>query len=181
MPNSLRIDTSVQDTLRKLSSELAAKFLADDPQWSISGLASRAWKIKHPDLPIVRSQDGTETDTLLQLHIRPPDSENKNWLVIAQNKVTGPQSHASPRALILASEDQPPNQTWDLGAIAQSAVNFFRKQKNNLRDQTQALMPEMENLSQSQPPAAESQPATGMPTASRRLRLAKRILDSGNT
>jgi len=166
----LRIDSEVQKTLAKLASALAKAFSAGadgDTRWTVSGVASRAWKISHPDLPVVQDDQGIEKDILLQLHIRPPDDDNDAWLVVAQNKVVGPETHASPQALIVAREEEAPSDNWDTEGIAEAAANFFRQQKRELVEEASAVTPAL-NYPQPVVP--------GVPAASRRARIARRIL-----
>jgi len=112
-----------------------------DPRWTVSGLASRAWKINHPDLPVVTNTDGTEKDIILQLHVRPPDEKSNRWLVVAQNKIEGPETHTSPRAVIVAKEDSPPGESWDIPGIAEAAARFFQNQKRDLTQVAEGVAP----------------------------------------
>jgi len=146
-----------------------------DAQWRVTALASRAWAVTHPDLPIVEDESGASKDTLLQLHVQ-PDPKSGLWFVIAQNKVVGPESHASPRALAVAKKDTPPGDDWDFDEIAEAAANFFRQQKKDLVEKAAALMPDSDPgdlaMEENPPPGAAG------PAASRRARLASLVYAS---
>jgi hypothetical protein len=175
---SLQIDSSVQETMAALAHALAKAFSQGsgtqpgDPKWTVSGVSSKVWKLGHPDLPIVKDSKGSEKDVLLQLHVREPKKEGEDWLVVGQNKVVGPDSHATPKALILARESTPPGEDWNLDSIATNAANYFIQQKEDLIKQAQGATPEPP------PPevqAQQSQAAPPPPMASRRARLATRL------
>lgn len=141
------VDKAIQKSLWGIADALAKALRAPsgdqpgDVQWRVSALASRAWKVSHPDLPLVKDEDGANKDTLLQLHIQ-PDPDTKQWFVIAQNKVTGPEGHTSPRALIVAKYNEPPSENWDNEEIANAAANFFKQQLKDLVQKAKAMTPE---------------------------------------
>lgn len=139
------LDPTIQKAYKKLAFCLHKALRApqqgqqSDVQWGVWALAPQAWKITHPELPTVRDDAGVTKDVLLQLHVY--HESDGPWMVVAQNKVVGPSSHASPLAMIVAKEKQPPTE-WDMDAIGQAAANFFKQQKQNLVTQAQSLMQE---------------------------------------
>jgi ribosomal protein L37AE/L43A len=184
----LRLDPKVERSLWRLADALAKALRTPDagnpgdPQWRVEALASRAWKITHPDLPIVKDSEGAGKDVLLQFHVQ-QDPTSQKWFVVAQNKVVGPDTHASPQALIVAKEDEPPNERWDFESIGQAAANFFKKQKNDLVERAQAMMPPAQpgaNEAPKQDDQGGGGGPPGGPMASyyrRRARLARRLND----
>lgn len=167
-----KLDPDTQRSLWKLANALAKALRSPggpeaqgDPQWRVSALASRAWKITHPDLPVVEDDEGMNKDVLLQFHVQ-PDEASGLWFAIAQNKVVGPETHASPRALIVSKEESPPSDAWDFEEIGMAAANFFKQQKKELVEKAQAMVPD-EDLSMGE---ESPQPGAGGPTSSRRAK-----------
>lgn len=169
------ISEEIQDTLWKIGDALA-QALSDlgDPTWRVTGLGSKAWKVSHPELPVVKDDQGIQKDVLLQMHLQ-EDEDAGRWFVIAQNKVVGPDSHSSPRLYIVADEDQPPNDSWPIEEIAQAASNFFQKQKDLLVQEAQASSPQVPYNSGPPQGAAAGPPGLGGPLASRRKKIASQI------
>jgi hypothetical protein len=184
----LKLDPKIERSLWRLADALAKALRTPDagnpgdPQWRVEALASRAWKVTHPDLPIVKDSEGAGKDVLLQFHVQ-QDPTSQKWFVVAQNKVVGPDTHASPQALIVAKEDEPPNERWDFESIGQAAANFFKKQKNDLVERAQAMMPPAQpgaNEAPKQDDQGGGGGPPGGPMASyyrRRARLARRLND----
>ena len=106
------ISTEIQDTLWKIGDALAQALAnTGDPSWRVTGLGSKAWKISHPELPVVKDDQGVQKDVLLQMHLQ-EDEDSDRWFVIAQNKVVSPEAHSSPRLFIVADKDTPPSDSW---------------------------------------------------------------------
>jgi hypothetical protein len=117
--------------------------------------------------------------TFYFLHVQ-HESNSDQWFVVAQNKVVGPDSHASPRALIVAKEEAPPSENWPFEEIAEAAANFFKQQKQDLVQKAQALAPtEQPGSVDPTPPQSEEMPPGGAglaPMAARRRKLAATLL-----
>jgi hypothetical protein len=163
------IDESIQKTCWKIADTLA-KILrsgigqdAADPKWTVAGQTTRAWQISHPDLPLIKDEEGTQKNVILQMYIEVKEGK---WFVVAENTVIGQENHSSPRAVIIAKEEEPPNQNWDIEGIAKAAALFFAKQKEILTKQAQEISPTI-------PPGTDLQTST---TASRKKRLASRVV-----
>lgn len=176
------ISEEVQDTLWKIGDALA-QGLSDlgDPSWRVTGLGSKAWKITHPDLPVVKDDQGVQKDVLLQMHLQ-EDEDSDRWFVIAQNKVVSPDSHSSPRLFIVADQGDPPHDGWPIEDIAQSASKFFNNQKELLVQEAQAASPQVPYNSGPPEGGAGGPPGLGGPLggplASRRKKIAQRIAES---
>lgn len=166
-----KLSRDIQKALRKLGMDLEKAFRLDtegqkgDPQWTVTGLAGSVWKIAHPELPLVKDENGSLKDVLLQMHIY-HDQDSAKWFVVAQNRVVGPETHASPKALIVAKEDEAPGPDWDMETIAQAAANFFRQQKDELKADAEAMVGEAPSPNDNT--AVAPQPGAGGPMASRR-------------
>jgi hypothetical protein len=186
----LHIDESAISTIAELGKALAMAFTVSDgdrpadPDWEVYGLITRAWKVNHPQLPVVKTAEGSTKDVLLQLQVT-RDGDSGKWLVIAKNNVVMDDPQASPRMRVIFESNESPG-TWNLDLIAKEAANWFYQQKLELEKKAQSLVDEKKTrpgaMSQGGPPAPPGgmppggAPPMGPPIASRRERLRKGIL-----
>lgn len=173
-----KINESVQHNIWRIGDALykalrvgSENFPADE-SWRVEQVSNLVWKIDHPELPVVNTEEGLQRDILLQLTLK-QNEDTGQWLVIAQNRVTGVENLTSEVALIVAKEDSPPDDTWDYDTIGMAAANYFKKQKNEMDKLVQALTPNL--TTEPQPQQQPGRPGgLGMPG---RMRANKRCSD----
>ena len=154
-----RIDRSIQQTLWRIADTLA-KILRSpsgtdpgDPRWSVSGESATAWKVDHPDLPLVRDDEGATKDVLLQFYV---SRQGETWFLVAQSNVVGAEQHGSPKAVIVGKKETPPGPDWDdIEAICEKAAAFFKQQLRELTAEAQALTPSAPPGSTTPPPVPQ--------------------------
>lgn len=175
----LHIDTESISTIAELGKALAMAFTVSDgdrpadPDWEVYGLVTRSWKVHHPQLPIVKTAEGSTKDVLLQLQII-KDEDSGKWLVIAKNNVVMDDPQASPRMRVIFESNESP-QTWNLDLIAKEAANWFHHQKLELEKKAQSIVDQMKTRpgalgggAPQAPPPGGGMPPMGAPTASKR-------------
>lgn len=110
-----------------------------DMNWGVAGRSSNVWDVTHPDLPMVKDDEGWVKDTLLQLKIEElPDGK---YAVVAVNKVLGTETNSFPLVFIVAKQDTPPSSKWPIASIAKAAANWFRVQKEELKKKAEGMQP----------------------------------------
>jgi hypothetical protein len=128
----------IQNTLWRLADSLARNLRAPsdmgpgDPRWSVSGVANSAWEIHHPDFDLLKGSNSPLVMRIKRL------SGNK-WGVIAQNKAS-----TSGTNIVISTPGNPPDDSWDVDRIAQTAAAWFQKQKDEISANTEENTPTQE-------------------------------------
>lgn len=180
----LHLDEEIQNSLWRLASALASALEAPntntgaeaDPRWEVSAVTETEWSVSHPDLPIVRDDEGATKDDLLSLKIKQNGNE---WLVVAQNNVLGTDANSYPLTLVVAKENDPPNKKWPFDDIARAASNWFVEQLQDLKSKAQGMTPDAPPGSfGQQSPQPEEPLGLGFPTASRKAQVRAKVATS---
>lgn len=139
------LSEEIQHTLWTLADSLVKALQAPqdggqaDMNWGVSGRSSNVWDVTHPDLPMVKDDEGWTKDTLLQLQVKElPDGK---YAVVAVNKVLGTETNSFPLVFIVAKQDTPPGPKWPIAEIAKAAANWFRVQLAELKKKAEGMQP----------------------------------------
>jgi hypothetical protein len=102
-----------------------------DARFSVSGMSTSSWSIKHPDLEILESG---ESPLILRIR-KVGDGE---WRVTGQNQL---QNLKNTKVLSVEKTPPTPNHTWDLDFLSRKAAAYFLEQKNKIMGLKQSMAP----------------------------------------
>lgn len=174
--NAPVLTRNLQNTLWRLA-DAVAKSLREpsgenpgDSRWTVEGLGYSSWRINHPDIEILDTGDSPLIFKIKKI-------KDSRWSVLGQNQLKNLIN-----TKVVAIENSPPSEQWDVDAIAKASAQYFQ-------EQLQALIQLKEEMTPNQPPGAGPIPQEGSagPNASRRasatlsnLRKAQLLTDQMN-